>query len=101
MKAAAVKAVTPAKAAAKIVSPAAVVTKDAPKKSPVKTVAKIPVAEKPPSPQSASSSNGKKPTHAEIQAQAYFVSERRHKLHLAGDEASDWIEAERQLLAGE
>lgn len=100
MKAAAAKAVRPAQSAAKIVSPAPVVTEDAPKKSPVKTVAEIPAASKPPTPSSSAKAE-KKPTHAEIQTQAYFVAERRRELHLPGDEASDWIEAERQLLAGE
>ena len=77
MKAAAAKAVTPAKAAAK-----------------------TPAASKSPTPKSAGKAK-KSPTHAEIQTQAYFVAERRRKLHLPGDQASDWIEAERQLLAGE
>lgn len=41
----------------------------------------------------------KQPTAEEIQLRAYFISENRQKLGLPGDSESDWIEAERQLLA--
>jgi hypothetical protein len=35
----------------------------------------------------------------DIALRAYFISERRHRSGLPGDEQSDWIEAERQLHA--
>jgi hypothetical protein len=38
-------------------------------------------------------------TNEEIQLRAYFISERRHRLGLAGDSNSDWLEAKRQLLS--
>jgi hypothetical protein len=38
------------------------------------------------------------PTFEQIQTQAYFVAERRHALGLPGDAASDWIQAEKELL---
>lgn len=40
-----------------------------------------------------------KPTFEEIQLQAYFVAERRLAAGLPGDSASDWIQAEQELLA--
>jgi hypothetical protein len=39
------------------------------------------------------------PSDDEISIRAYFISERRHRLALPGDAASDWIEAKRQLLS--
>src|ERR1043165_7774535 len=39
------------------------------------------------------------PTDAEIRMRAYFIGERRHRLGLAGDSNSDWLEAQRQLLS--
>jgi hypothetical protein len=39
------------------------------------------------------------PTDEEVRLRAYFVSERRHRLGLAGDASSDWLEAKRQLLS--
>jgi DUF2934 family protein len=39
------------------------------------------------------------PTDEEIRIRAYFVAERRHRLELAGDAGSDWLEAKRQLLS--
>jgi hypothetical protein len=41
------------------------------------------------------------PTTEEIALRAYFISEDRHRHGLHGDAHSDWVEAERQLLAGE
>jgi hypothetical protein len=41
------------------------------------------------------------PTDEEIRMRAYFIAERRHRLNLPGDASSDWIEARRQLLAGD
>ena len=35
----------------------------------------------------------------DIARRAYFISEHRQRLGLAGDERSDWIEAEKQLRA--
>ncbi len=36
----------------------------------------------------------------EIALRAYFIAEKRRALSLPGDEHQDWLEAERQLLAG-
>jgi len=33
----------------------------------------------------------------DIALRAYFISEKRHRLGIHGDEHSDWVEAERQL----
>lgn len=38
-------------------------------------------------------------THDDIATRAYFVAEKRRSDGLPGDEHSDWLEAERQLLA--
>ena len=38
-------------------------------------------------------------TDEEIRMRAYFISERRRRLGLAGDSNSDWLEAKRQLLS--
>ncbi|HEX4637882.1 MAG TPA: hypothetical protein VH170_00180 [Chthoniobacterales bacterium] len=38
-------------------------------------------------------------TDEQIAMRAYFISERRRRLDLAGDANSDWLEAKRQLLA--
>jgi len=40
------------------------------------------------------------PTLEEIQQRAYFISERRRKLGIAGDAHQDWITAEQELRAG-
>jgi hypothetical protein len=39
------------------------------------------------------------PTFEQVQVRAYFISERRRKLGLPGDESHDWLTAERELLA--
>jgi hypothetical protein len=39
------------------------------------------------------------PTFEQVQVRAYFISERRRKLGLPGDEGRDWVTAERELLA--
>jgi hypothetical protein len=39
------------------------------------------------------------PTFEEIQLQAYFIAERRARLGVPGDAASDWVEAEAVLKA--
>ena len=39
------------------------------------------------------------PTFEQVQVRAYFISERRRKLGLPGDEGHDWLTAERELLA--
>ena len=39
------------------------------------------------------------PTYEEIQLQAYFIAERRARLGVPGDAASDWVEAEAVLKA--
>jgi len=38
------------------------------------------------------------PADEQISMRAYFISERRRRLALAGDANSDWLEAKRQLL---
>jgi hypothetical protein len=38
------------------------------------------------------------PTFEQVQVRAYFISERRRKLGLPGDESHDWLTAERELL---
>jgi hypothetical protein len=37
------------------------------------------------------------PTFEQVQLRAYFISERRRKLGLPGDESHDWMAAEREL----
>jgi hypothetical protein len=37
------------------------------------------------------------PTFEQVQLRAYFISERRHKLGLPGDDGHDWLIAEREL----
>lgn len=39
-------------------------------------------------------------SQSEIALKAYFIAEARRKMGLPGDEASDWLEAERQLKGG-
>jgi hypothetical protein len=39
------------------------------------------------------------PSDDEIRLRAYFISERRRRFGLSGDNSSDWIEARRQLLS--
>jgi hypothetical protein len=39
------------------------------------------------------------PTYEQVQLRAYFISERRRKLGLPGDESHDWLTAERELKA--
>ena len=38
------------------------------------------------------------PSDEEIRMRAYFIAERRMNLALPGDPATDWLEAQRQLL---
>jgi hypothetical protein len=40
-----------------------------------------------------------KPTFEQIQVRAYFISERRRKLGIPGDEHQDWVAAEQELRA--
>jgi len=37
------------------------------------------------------------PTYEQVQLRAYFISERRRKLGLPGDESHDWLTAEQEL----
>ena len=39
------------------------------------------------------------PTYEQVQLRAYFISERRRKLGLPGDESHDWLTAEQELRA--
>jgi hypothetical protein len=55
-----------------------------------------------PEPSAKSESNTPKlaahlPTFEQVQLRAYFISERRRKLGLPGDESHDWLTAEREL----
>jgi DUF2934 family protein len=47
--------------------------------------------------QSAAGKRAGKVTLEQIQLRAYFIAERRKNQGIAGDEASDWIQAEREL----
>lgn len=38
-------------------------------------------------------------TDADVALRAYYIAEKRQKLGIPGDSASDWVEAERQLKA--
>ena len=38
------------------------------------------------------------PTLEQVQLRAYFIAQRRRELGLPGDETSDWVQAERELL---
>ena len=59
-------------------------------------------------PKAASSSNTTKsksrkkavpqPGNERVALRAYFISERRRNLGIPGDETSDWVQAERELL---
>ena len=46
----------------------------------------------------AGTSQGAEPTADQIQLRAYFISEHRQRLGVAGDHHSDWLEARRQLI---
>jgi hypothetical protein len=48
---------------------------------------------------SATKGTAAEPTDEQIRLRAYFIAERRHRLHLAGDASSDWVEAKRQLMS--
>jgi hypothetical protein len=37
------------------------------------------------------------PTYEQIQLRAYFISEQRRNIGIAGDEHSDWVRAEKEL----
>jgi hypothetical protein len=37
------------------------------------------------------------PTYEQVQLRAYFISEQRRNVGIAGDEHSDWVRAEREL----
>jgi hypothetical protein len=39
------------------------------------------------------------PSEDAVRLRAYFISERRRRFALPGDNESDWLEAKRQLLA--
>jgi hypothetical protein len=66
------------------------------KKSPAKTSVKRPSAKTGVAAPSTSSGD---PTDEQIRIRAYFIAERRHRLALAGNADSDWLEAKRQLLS--
>ena len=78
-----------------------------PKKTTTKKAAPAAVAKKPaakkaaaPKPKRAPAST-KTPAYTpdDVALRAYFISEKRRQLGVAGDSHSDWIEAERQLAA--
>jgi Protein of unknown function (DUF2934) len=41
---------------------------------------------------------GARPTAEQVALRAYFIAERRRTLGMQGDETSDWIAAERELI---
>jgi hypothetical protein len=38
------------------------------------------------------------PSKEQVALRAYFIAEHRRSLELSGDETSDWVQAERELL---
>jgi hypothetical protein len=46
----------------------------------------------------ASKEAGVRPTAEQVALRAYFIAERRRTLGMQGDENSDWIAAERELI---
>jgi hypothetical protein len=38
------------------------------------------------------------PSNEQVALRAYFIGERRRNMGIAGDETSDWVEAEREIL---
>ena len=38
------------------------------------------------------------PSNEQVALRAYFIGERRRNLGIPGDETSDWVEAEREIL---
>lgn len=46
----------------------------------------------------ASKEAGARPTAEQVALRAYFLAERRRTLGMQGDETSDWIAAERELI---
>ena len=105
-------AVTPVKAdekpAAKL--PKAAVKKPAAKKTKPKAVAETEPAKKAKAPAKfkvrAAAVSKKEITSSKVEItsddialRAYYITEKRQKLGLTGDSASDWLEAERQLKA--
>ncbi len=87
------KQAKPAVPAAKAAAPIPA-TKAAPLRKPA---AKKPAAKKPASPRKPAAPP--KISSDDLALRAYFLGEKRQQLGLAGDSHSDWIEAERQLLA--
>ena len=71
-------------------------TKTTTKKTAPAATAKKPAAKKPAAPKAK-----KAPayTQEDVALRAYFISEKRRQLGVAGDSHSDWIEAERQIAA--
>ena len=47
----------------------------------------------------ARSNKAKEPSYEQVQLRAYFNGERRKSLGIAGDETSDWVQAEVELKA--
>lgn len=45
-----------------------------------------------------SKEEGTRPTAGQVALRAYFIAERRRTLGTQGDETSDWIAAERELI---
>jgi hypothetical protein len=41
---------------------------------------------------------GAQPSNEQVALRAYFIGERRRNLGIPGDETSDWVEAEREIL---
>lgn len=83
------KKATAKKPSAKVAAPAA----------PVAPVAKAPAAKAPAVKAKKAKVEKTAYTQDDIALRAYFIAEKRHREGIHGDSHSDWIEAERQLLA--
>ncbi|MEP6937266.1 MAG: hypothetical protein ABI871_04275 [Chthoniobacterales bacterium] len=85
--------------------PEEAVSEGAAKSSKIKNTARLPrknsspgKSEPLPAKRTSRAGEGAEPSDEEIRIRAYFIAERRLQLSLQGDEASDWIQARKQLL---
>lgn len=69
------------------------------KKSEKDSISKIQLSKKAPSPEAEALEEAIRINHDDVCLRAYFIGERRLKEGRVGDSHSDWLEAERQLLA--
>jgi hypothetical protein len=75
---------------------------------PAKEIPAAPIAAKPPVRKTTGTGAAKRPVSAKkapepsyekLQLRAYFIGERRKRLGIAGDETSDWVQAEIEVKA--